>query len=235
MPDSDGVVKRPRPYNSARRREQARQTRERILQAAEHSFLNLGYSATSVSSIATEAAVSVDTIYKTFGGKPGLIRAMFYRALEGDDPVPAEQRSDELQMRENDPRKIIAGWGRFTTELAPRGLPILLLIRNAAATDPELTSLLDEIDEARHRRMTTNARRLHNAGHLRPGIGVNAAADILWTYSAPELYQLLVIRRGLSLRRYRQFITDAMIAALLERQAHPGSRLRGGDSRHRNG
>jgi len=210
----DGV-KRKRRYDSTHRREQARQTQERILRAAERNFRTNGYTATSVSSIATEAAVSVDTIYKTFGGKPGLIRAIFYGALEGEDTVPAQQRSDELQERERDPRKIIAGWGRFTMELAPRGVPILRLIRDAAASDPQLTSLLDEIDAGRHRRMTTNARRLHNAGHLRAGVSVGAAADILWTYSSAELYELLVIRRGMSLQRYGRFITEAMIAALL--------------------
>jgi AcrR family transcriptional regulator len=159
--------------------------------------------------------VSVDSIYKTFGGKPGLIREIFERALEGEGAVPAEERSDLLQAEEPDARKIIAAWGRFVVELSPRGAPIVLLVRNAAATDPELVVLLQEIDAARLRRMTDNARRLHRAGHLRPGITVRAAADVLWTYSAPELYELLVLRRGMPLRRYGRFVADAMVAALL--------------------
>jgi AcrR family transcriptional regulator len=154
-------------------------------------------------------------IYKTFGGKPGLVRAIFQRALTGEDPVPAEQRSDRLQAEEPDPRKIIAGWGQFVAELAPRATPIMRLIRSAAASDPELEALLQDVDDARLRRMTDNARRLHRAGHLRPGITVRAAADVLWTYSSPELFELLVLRRGMSLRRYARFVADAMTAALL--------------------
>jgi hypothetical protein len=37
----------------------------------------------------------------------------------------------------------------------------------------------------------------------------------MWTYSSPELYELLVIRLGWPAERYGTFIADAMIAALL--------------------
>ena len=208
-------VKATRAYDSSRRQAQARQARERIIEAAERRFLADGYAATSVAAVAGDAQVSVDSIYKSFGGKAGLIRAIYDRALEGRGPIPAEQRSDRIQAEEPDPRRIIEAWGRFVTEIAPRGAPIVLLIRNAAATDNELQSLLEQVDADRLQRMTENAARLHSAGHLRRGVTVAAAADILWTYSAPELYELLVMRRRMPLRRYGKFVSDAMIAALL--------------------
>ena len=218
MTRADDTVKpATRRYDASRRQQRARQARERIVQVAEEQFLAQGYSATSVTAVAASAGVSVDTIYKSFGGKPGLIRAIFQRALEGEGPVPAEQRSDRLQVEETDPRTIIAGWGRFVREIAPRGSPILLLVRSAAATNLELLPLLDEIDAARLRRMTLNARRMHAAGHLWPGVTVSAAADLMWTYTSAELYELLVIRRGLSVRRYGDFVADALACALLPR------------------
>lgn len=213
-PESEHVKTR-RPYDASGRRERARQTRERVVQAARERFLADGYAVTSVAAIAEEAGVSVDTIYKTFGGKPGLVRAMYERALEGAGSIPAERRSDRLQVEEPDPRKIIAGWGRFVAELTPRGAPIYLLIRSAAASDPELQALLEEIDASRLRRMTANARRFRKAGHLRPGVSIATAADIMWTYSSAELYELLVLRRGMPLQRYGRFVAEAMAAALL--------------------
>ena len=63
--------------------------------------------------------------------------------------------------------------------------------------------------------MTDNARRLRDAGHLRTGISLAQAADILWTYSSPELYELLILRRGWAPKRYGTFVAEAMIAALL--------------------
>jgi AcrR family transcriptional regulator len=215
MTPSRDHVKTPRTYDSSRRREQARQSRIRTVEAAGRLFLANGYAATSIAAVADAAGVSVETIYKTFGGKPGLVRAVFDHALEGEGPIPAEQRSDTLQAEETDPRRIIAEWGRFVTELAPRASPLILLVRSASGTDPDLRFLLDDIDAARLRRMTLNARRLHRAGHLRAGISVAAAADILWTYSSAELYELLVLRRGMPLERYGRFVADAMTAALL--------------------
>ena len=63
--------------------------------------------------------------------------------------------------------------------------------------------------------MRQNARRLRDSGHLREGITIKVAADVLWTYSSQELYELLVLRRGWTSRRYGQFVADAMISALL--------------------
>ena len=66
--------------------------------------------------------------------------------------------------------------------------------------------------------MTINARGLFEACHLRPEITPAEAADILWTYSSPELYELLVIRRGWPAERYGRFVGQALIAALLPAQ-----------------
>lgn len=43
------------------------------------------------------------------------------------------------------------------------------------------------------------------------------ARDVLWTYHAPELYELLVIERGWSASRYGEFITGALTDALIKR------------------
>lgn len=208
-------VKRTRKYDVTRREEKARQNRARIIDAAERMFLRDGYAASTVVAIASTAGVSADTIYKTFGDKPGLVRAIRDRALDGEGTVPAEQRSDVIQAREPDPRAIIEAWGAFVAELAPRVSPILLLIRDVASSDDEVRALRDEMDAARLRRMTENARRLLDAGHLRAGITLAQAADVLWTYSSPELYELLALRRGWQPKRYGRFVADAMIDALL--------------------
>jgi hypothetical protein len=99
--------------------------------------------------------------------------------------------------------------------VAPRAAPILLLVRDAAAPDPELRSLLKELDADRLRRMTDNARRLHAAGHLRKGVSVARAAEVLWTYSSPELYELLVLRQSMPIEDYGRFIVEAISAAVL--------------------
>jgi hypothetical protein len=38
---------------------------------------------------------------------------------------------------------------------------------------------------------------------------------VLWTYNSAELFQLLVLERGWSPKRYGRWIGDALIAALV--------------------
>ncbi|MDQ6726651.1 MAG: TetR/AcrR family transcriptional regulator [Actinomycetota bacterium] len=209
------AVKPTRGYDSTRRREQARQTRETIVDTARRLFLDAGFAPTTIAIIAAEAGVSVDTIYKGFGGKPGLVRAICEQALAGEGPVPAEDRSDAMQAAEADPREIIRRWGGLTTEVAPRVAPIMLLVRATAASDPDMAVLQTELEAHRLDRMTTNARRLAAAGHLRPGVTAELAGEILWTYSSPALYELLVMGRRWPVDRYAAFIAEAMVAALL--------------------
>jgi AcrR family transcriptional regulator len=212
------AVKSRRRYDSPRRAEQARQTRAAVTGTAQRLFLRDGFAATTIAAIAAEAEVSAETIYKAFGGKPGLVRAICEQALAGEGPVPAEVRSDDLQASEPDPRQIIQGWGRLSAEVAPRVSNILLLLRAAAVTDPQMAALRTEIEASRLARMTGNARSLHQAGHLRAGLTAEHAGEIMWTYSSPELYELLVLSRGWPPAQYGAFIADALIAALLPSQ-----------------
>lgn len=213
------TVKSTRTYDSTGRQAQAQRSRDAVIQAAQRLFLSLGYAPTTIAAIATEAGVSVETIYKTFGGKPGLVRAIHERGLEGRGPTPAYERSDEMRSQETDPRTIMRKWGQLTAEVAPLGAPILLLVRSAAATDPEVEALLEESDSARLQRMRHHAGFLAQRGYLKAGISPAQAADVLWTCSSPELYELLVLRRGWSLRRFGRFVGDFMITALLAEEA----------------
>jgi hypothetical protein len=51
-------------------------------------------------------------------------------------------------------------------------------------------------------------------GQLRKGITLEAAADVLWTYSSPELYEL-GHPKAMAGEPYGRFIAESMIAALL--------------------
>jgi AcrR family transcriptional regulator len=214
-------VKPKRRYNASRRRAQAEQTRATILDVARREFLERGYAATTVAGIAAEAGASVETVYKAFGGKSGLVRALWERGLRGRGTIPAPERSDLISSTETDPVRVLRAWGRFTTELAPEGAPIMLLVRGAAATDPDMAALLAEAEAQRRTRMRHNARRLQQRNWLRPGISLAQATDILWIYSSAELYDLLVHKSGWSVKRYGEFIGNATIAALLPHEMSP--------------
>jgi AcrR family transcriptional regulator len=197
--------------------EQARRTRAAVLQAAHRLFLERGFAATTMPEVASAAGVSVQTVYKAFRNKPRLAKAVFDIAMAGDDErVPMLQRDSLGRVRdEPDPRAKLRLYGEFLTEVAPRHVPVQLVIRDAAATDPEARTVWAELQAERLKGMTRFARALHDDGHLRAGISTNEARDVLWTYNSAELFQLLVLERGWSAERYGRWVADALIAALL--------------------
>lgn len=203
-----------RPYDGSGRQARALQRRHRVLDVAWEHFRQHGYAATTVGALARDAGVSEETIYKAFGGKSGLVRQLRLRALRGAGDQAAEDRSDRLR-EEPDPRRIVRGWARLAAEVAPRVTPVLLLVRDAAIIDPGLRGLATEVEEERRRRMQENASALHRAGHLRPGVTVRHAADVMYAVSSPELFELLVMRCGWSLDRYSRHIEATLAAALL--------------------
>ncbi|MEA2826095.1 MAG: hypothetical protein QOG43_534 [Actinomycetota bacterium] len=210
-------VKVRRRYDGRRRQEQARATRRVVLDAARRLFLERGYAATTVAAIAADADVSVETVYKAFGNKPGLAKAVFDVAIVGDDEaVPMLQRERVQRMREEpEPRRRFAMYGDHLTESAPRSVPVQLLIREAAASDAGAAALWQQLVEERLTGMTVFAQELQAGGHLRPGVSVEEARDVLWTYNSAEVYELLVLGRGWSPERYGQWVAKALSTALL--------------------
>ncbi len=160
------VKRSKRRYDSSGRQTQARRSRETVLDAAERRFLDAGYAGTTLAAIAQEAGVSVETVYKAFGGKAGLVRAIYERGLTGRGPVAAFERSDEMRERAGDPAEIMRNWGVLTAEVASVVTPIRLLIRSAAGTDPEMSSLLEDSDSERLERARHHAAFLTDRGFL---------------------------------------------------------------------
>lgn len=213
-------VKRKRRYDSSGRQAQARRSREVILDAAQRQFLGSGYAATTIAAIAREAGVSVETVYKAFGGKSGLVRAIYERGLSGQGRVPAFQRSDRMREHEADPRTIMRNWGVLASEVSSVVTPIRLLMRSAAATDPEMAALVDHTDEERLERSRHHARFLAERGYLRDGVTLAEATDVLWVCNSVEIYDLLVLKRGWPLPRFAAFVANFMIVSLLPEPEH---------------
>ena len=82
-----------RRYDSTRRKEQARRTRQTITEAARTLFTRHGYAGTTIAAIAQAAGVSAETIYATFGSKRAILSHLVDISVVGDDePVPLLKR-----------------------------------------------------------------------------------------------------------------------------------------------
>jgi AcrR family transcriptional regulator len=204
-----------RPYDAPRRRARALESRRRLLDTARRLFFEQGYAGTTVAAVAAGAGVSVESVYKGYGNKARLALALFHDAVAGTGPESAEARADRVSAEESDPRRRLRAFGQFVSEVAPRVAPLMLLVRAAAENDPELRAAWDEMVAQRLDRMTGHATRLSEDGHLRPGVGVDEARDVLWLYTAPEVFDLMVGQRGWSPERFGAWVGEAYVAALL--------------------
>ena len=207
---------KPRRYDSSRRRADASRTSDQVLEVAERLLLRDGYARTTVAAIAASAGVSPELVYKRFGGKAGLVREIQRRGLLGRGPVAAPDRSDELAATTVDARALLWAWTGLSTEVAPRVAPVMTLIRSAAASDADVADLLEQMSAQRLERMALNAQRLTEHAGVRRDLTVEQVRDVLWTYTAPELYDLLISQRGWTVDAYREFLFRAMSSHLLE-------------------
>jgi len=210
-------VKSRRAYDSPRRREQADATRRAVLDAARELFVYGGYAGTTIVAIAARAQVSAETVYARFRNKRTMLSELIDVVMVGDDvPVPILERPWVQHMRdEPDPERranILARQGRLILE---RTAPIYEVLRGAAATDPQVTTLW-ELNKAQ--RFAGQRELLHivlGRIPLRQGLTVETAADILFAVGSPETYRLLVIDRGWSADRFERWYAEAMVRLLL--------------------
>ena len=210
-------VKRRRGYDSTRRREQARENRSRVLAAARSQLVERGYAATTIPAIAADAGVSVETVYKAFGNKAGLLKAVFDVAIVGDDePIPMAERDEIKRLQaEPDAQQKLRLYAQLYADRAKRGVPFELLARAAAASDPAAEEVWAQMAQERLAGMTHFARHLSDSGLLRPTCSIEEARDVLWTFISPELWELLVLERQWTPGRFAGWMGRMLIAALL--------------------
>ena len=208
-------------YNSPLREEQARQTRERILRAARETFRDRGYGATTLADIADAAGVAEPTVRAVFKTKPKLVEHLLRLAVRGED--------NELQLHEReafkhmlaatDPDTLLDRLADIAGSLHPRSWDVFEIVRGAASSDPTIAGLHKERVRLRHANQKTIAKRLDELGALPDGTSVEEAADLLWLYTAPENFHMLVIERGWPVKRYRSWFRSAVATVLAGRRS----------------
>jgi len=213
------TVKPRRPYDSRRRQAQAAQTRQDILAAAHQVFLERGYAAATLASIAQAAGVVVETIYRGFGGKAALFRAVVEAAVAGGaaraEIPPDERPAIQAVIAETDPRRQLELYAATQPGIHARMGPLFRVLAGAAAADPELAEASRQMEEQRLAGMGRFAQLLGDRGALRPGLPVDEARDVLWTLNSHAVHDLLVVERGWAPDRYRDWLADTLARTLL--------------------
>jgi AcrR family transcriptional regulator len=203
-----------RRYRSELRREQADQTRLRVLDAADAVFRERGYERASIAAIAAEAGVADETVYAHFKNKRTLLGELVQRAVRGGDPRPVpEQQAPRALTGVADQREQLRLFAADIVQRLERAAPLVLLVGEAARGEPELAELLERLHAQRLRNLRILVDALAANGPLR--LSTEAATETVWALTSPELHQLLVRRRNWSRRRYTTWLAQSLDALLL--------------------
>jgi AcrR family transcriptional regulator len=210
-----------RPYHSPVRKQQAEQTRERILAAAREKFRSAGYAASTLEAIAVGAQVSTKTVEAAYGSKRGILSALV-------DPLASAGPPRELVEKirgTDDP----AGRVRLVAELSRRvyqdWTPEFELLRGAVAVAPAIAAVARQIEGRRRNNQSRLVAYLAERGALRAGLAPEEAIAIIWALSSYDMYRSLVAEQGWPPERYQAWLSDILIASVL---ADPsGLRVRG--------
>ena len=205
-----------RSYDASRRREQARARRLAVVLAARDLFERDGFRPTTIAAIAARAGVSAESVYKGFGSKAVLAKAVFDLVIAGDDrPVPVAERPAMRAVRdEPDVRRKIAMFVDGLARRQARSAKVQILIRDGRHVDDSLAPIWAKLTGEGLAGMTMLGRHLLDTGQLRDRIELDEVRDVLWNYLAIDTYERLVLTRGWPLERYSRWLAHAITSAI---------------------
>ena len=205
-----------RSYSSAKRQAQARETRRAIIDSAGELFVANGYAATTIQAIAEGAGVAVQTVYAVFGTKREVLRQLIETSVAGDDePVPITERAEaQAVAAEPDRRRRAELDAALSRSITERVAPIVRVIGEAAASDPELADVMEAVKAARRDEMIASAKIIAGPDGLR--VDDEEAAATLYVLYSPQVADMLMRDYGWSPERYEAWLARMILDAVIQ-------------------
>ena len=168
--------------------------------------------------MARAAGVSAPTVYAAFGTKAMLLKACIDVAIAGDDePVAVVDRPlSEWVYDTDDAREVLSRYAVMMGELAARAAPIYDVLVRAADAEPDLATLLVEMERQRLKAATIVADAVASRGGLPAGRTVEEARDTIWVCNAPELFVTLTRKRRWSTKRYVEWSRNTLMRLVVD-------------------
>ncbi|HEX9069012.1 MAG TPA: helix-turn-helix domain-containing protein [Ktedonobacterales bacterium] len=207
QPDNSNTPKRG--YHSPKRRNQADATRRRIVVAAARLFAERGFSTVTMEMIASEAGISLATVYLHFSGRAAVVGAL------AEEIVTAPELSVEWVVQEADPVEQVRIGAHAMRQLNERAWLITDILRSQQGNDPELERLWLLWRQRHLDAMRRAVEAIASRGVLQSRLSVEAAADVLYALTGTEVYRALVSERGWKPDRYERWLFEVACQELL--------------------
>lgn len=207
-----------RSYDATKRRERAkeerRETRRRVLAAAQRLFVEKGYRGTTMADIASEAEVAMQSVYKAGRSKSDLLQRVVELVVAGDDQevLITERPSIGAIAEEPDARRQVEMIAAIITSTQERSAPVQAALREAAALDDTVAANLEAELRRRHETIGTVVGMIAEDRLRLPRAD---CVDTVWAIGSSEVYRLLRVRRGWSVDRFLDWLTRTLVDQIL--------------------
>lgn len=207
-----------RPYDARRRRERAEAerlaTRRRVVDAARDLFLSRGYRATTMTDIAREAGVALQSVYTAGRSKAELLHLVTDVAVAGDDAdvMVIDRPEFDAVAAERDTVRQVQMLSAAIAATLERLAPVWIAYREAAAVDPKAAANL--VAAHRRRRETFGAMiRMIDEPRLRHSYELSA--DTMWAVGSVDVFLLLRHVLGWDAAQYADWLRDTLVDQLV--------------------
>lgn len=183
-----------RRYTQQARAAAAEETRRRILEAMRRRLRAAPAEALSIERVAQEAGVARSTVYVVFGSKAGLFEALGHDLLE---QAGFQRIIDAVALP--DARVAVRASLRAAASVYAAERDVSRAIYSMWSLEPDaVRRAFEVVERGRAEGQRRLAERLAAEGHLRAGVTVDEATDILWVITSFDTFDQLFTGRGLS-------------------------------------
>jgi AcrR family transcriptional regulator len=206
-----------RPYDMSLRAQRTEDSKRAVVAAARELFLAHGFVDTTVDAISAASRVPIATVYRLFKTKTAILKQVIDTAVVGDDaPVPLGDRPivRDAQAAE-DATAMTAAFAHVARQVFDNTAELRIVLRAAAAVDPDAAALHDSIEEQRRVGQARVARALASKGFLAPGLKETEARDIVYALMSIDTYRILRVEQGWSGARYERWLAKALYQLLI--------------------
>ncbi len=190
---------------------QASETRDRLLAASRRAFAELGFAKARVEDVVTRAGVGHGTFYAYFPNKQAALAALMR------EHAGTLERLASQPWRAGDVRRSLAEVLGGLADLYDRDADMVVLWTEAAAHDPALTAVLDEVRHQFVERIARNVERAQAQGLARP-VDAFTAATALAAMAERTLFLRAAGKEPLDRDRTVEVLADLWFHALYEKE-----------------
>ena len=195
------------------RKERAQATRARIADAAGALFAERGYQATTMSQIAAQAGVAVQTVHFVFHTKPELLQEVVSRAVLGEAGAPERQEWFRQLGSAPNGRSALALVLDNVLPILTRVAPIAWVMR--AVPDEDVAAVFAHNERLRREGYGRMISVLADKRWLREDLDEQHATDVLLFLLSAESFRTLVTDYAWSVDTWRDWTLETLADQLL--------------------